>query len=120
MIAAQVVGNSSTINGDFNDGESVYRPGASAGYTGCPASGETAAHTLFPKWHCIANVLLNDEPNEKCNSLMNRTQTQQQNFGATEQLSAQANTCPGLSAGYGVLDLGANCGQRRASGSVCK
>ena len=94
--------NSSTINGDLNDdafSQSVYQPNADeraalagAGYTGYPASGANAVNTPYPRWRCIANVLLDSEPNEKCNGLMNRTQTRQQNFGATGQLSAQAST----------------------------
>ena len=30
-------------------------------------------NTPFPKWRCIANALLLDEPNEKCNGLINQT-----------------------------------------------
>lgn len=78
-------------------GESVYQPGAgeraalsAAGYAGFPARGESAANTPFPLWRCIANVLLNDEPNEKCNGLVNRTQTRQHNHGVAGQLSGQA------------------------------
>jgi outer membrane receptor protein involved in Fe transport len=84
-----------TLNGDINDDsltESIYQPGAAeqtaltdAGYTGFPTSGETAANTLFPKWRCIANILLNDEPNEKCNGLLNRSRTGQTEWGATGQ-----------------------------------
>ena len=33
----------------------------------------TPANTPFPFWRCIGNVLLNDEPAEKCNGLINRT-----------------------------------------------
>ena len=94
--------NSSTINGDLNDdafSQSVYQPNADeraalagAGYTGYPARGANAVNTPYPRWRCIANVLLDSEPNEKCNGLINRTQTRQQNFGATGQLSAQAST----------------------------
>ena len=40
-------------------------------------------------WRCIANVLLNDEPNEKCNGLLNRTNTSQRNYGLAGQVSAQ-------------------------------
>jgi outer membrane receptor protein involved in Fe transport len=85
-----------TLNGDLNDDaldQAVYQPGAAeraalaaAGYTGVPASGATAANTPFPSWRCIANVLLQDEPAEKCNGLLNRTDSRQQQFG----LSAQA------------------------------
>ncbi|MEQ1947525.1 MAG: TonB-dependent receptor [Bryobacteraceae bacterium] len=85
----------SSLNGDINEGsldQSVYQPGAAeraalaaAGYTGFPASGATATNTPFPFWRCIGNVLLNDEPGEKCNGLINRTFSQQRNFGAAGQ-----------------------------------
>jgi len=88
-----------TTNGDVNDealGESLYQPGAgersalaAAGYSGFPAGGASASNTPFPRWRCIANALLNDEPNEKCNGLVNRTDTRQRNYGAAGQLSAQ-------------------------------
>jgi outer membrane receptor protein involved in Fe transport len=84
-----------TFNGDINDdslGESMYQPNADerealaeAGYTGFPTSGETQANTPFPSWRCIANILLNDEPNEKCNGLLNRTHTDQQDAGVALQ-----------------------------------
>ena len=80
-----------TFNGDINDdslGGSLYQPNADelealdeAGYTGFPTSGETQANTPFPSWRCIANILLNDEPNEQCNGLLNRTHTDQQDAG---------------------------------------
>ncbi|MEP6720329.1 MAG: TonB-dependent receptor [Variovorax sp.] len=91
-----------TFNGDVNDeafGESVYQPGAgeraalrTAGFTGYPASGASASNTPFPQWRCIANALLNSEPNEKCSGLINRTETKQKNFGLAGQLSAEAMT----------------------------
>ncbi|WP_296945648.1 TonB-dependent receptor [uncultured Massilia sp.] len=84
-----------TLNGDMNDDafdQSVYQPGAAeraalaaAGYTGFPASGATAANTPFPYWRCIANVLLDDEPAEKCNGMLNRTSSRQRNAGASGQ-----------------------------------
>ena len=84
-----------TFNGDINDdslGESLYQPNADerealaeAGYTGFPTSGETQANTPFPAWRCIANILLNDEPNEKCNGLLNRTHTDQHDAGVALQ-----------------------------------
>jgi outer membrane receptor protein involved in Fe transport len=90
--------NTRTANGDLNEGaldQSVYQANAaeraaltSAGYTGFPASGATAANTPFPQWRCIANVLLNEEPNEKCNGLVNRTATTQTDGGLTLELSA--------------------------------
>ena len=72
-----------TLNGDINENsldQAIYQPSAAeraalaaAGYTGVPASGATAENTPFPSWRCIGNVLLNDEPAEKCNGLINRT-----------------------------------------------
>lgn len=86
-----------TLNGDINEeslGESLYQPNAAeraaltaAGYTGFPASGETQANTPFPRWRCIANILLNDEPNEKCNGLANRSSTRQREWGASFELT---------------------------------
>jgi len=84
-----------TLNGDLNDDsldQAVYQPGAAeraalaaAGYTGFPASGATAANTPFPSWRCIANVLLADEPAEKCNGLLNRTDSRQRQVGTSGQ-----------------------------------
>lgn len=88
---------SSSFNGDINEGsldQSVYQPSAAdraaltaAGYSGFPASGANAANTPFPSWRCIAQALQNDEPAEKCNGLINRTQTSQQNYGLSGQLT---------------------------------
>jgi outer membrane receptor protein involved in Fe transport len=87
----------STFNGDINVDsldQSLYQPNAAeqaalkaAGYTGFPTSGENASNTPFPYWRCIAQGLLNDEPGEKCNGLLNRTNSQQQNVGFTAQLA---------------------------------
>jgi outer membrane receptor protein involved in Fe transport len=84
-----------TLNGDLNDDsltESVYQPNAderaalaAAGFTGVPISGESAANTPFPAWRCIANVLLNAEPGETCDGLLNRTRTRQREAGASVQ-----------------------------------
>jgi outer membrane receptor protein involved in Fe transport len=92
--------HTSTLNGDVNDDsldQSLYQPTAAeraaltaAGYSGFPASGATAANTPFPYWRCIGQVLLNDEPGEKCDGLLNRTATQQQNYGASGQLTLRA------------------------------
>ena len=92
--------NTRTQNGDLNDdaiGESVYQPSAAeqaaltaAGYTGFPASGATAANTPFPKWRCIANILLNTEPNEKCDGIDTTTHTRQENYGLNLQLNWNA------------------------------
>jgi len=84
-----------TSSGDINADalqENIYQPSAAeqaalaaAGYSGYPTSGEIAANTPFPFWRCVANVLLNTEPNEKCNGILNRTQTSQQEHGLTGQ-----------------------------------
>ena len=84
-----------TLNADINENsldQSVYQPNAeertaltNAGYTGFPTSGESAANTPFPFWRCIGNVLLNDEPAEKCNGLINRSNSGQHNFGLSGQ-----------------------------------
>ncbi len=85
------------FNGDINEDsldQSVYQPTpaeqaalAAAGYTGFPTSGANASNTPFPSWRCIANVLLDDEPAELCNGLINRTATSQHNGGAFAQLT---------------------------------
>ena len=89
--------STSTYNGDVNEGaldQSVFQPSAAdqaalaaAGFSGYPASGATAANTPFPFWRCIAQVLQNDEPAANCNGLINRTQSTQQNYGVSGQLS---------------------------------
>jgi outer membrane receptor protein involved in Fe transport len=60
---------------------------SAAGYRGFPASGATTAHTPFPSWNCIAQSLQHDEPAEKCNGLINRSSSAQQNYGASGQLT---------------------------------
>ena len=89
--------NSATLNGDINEAsldQSVYQPSAAdraalaaAGYSGFPTSGATAANTPFPFWRCIAQALQKDAPAENCNGLINRTQTAQQNYGLSGQLT---------------------------------
>ena len=96
---------SATFNGDVNDdslGESLYQPNvaeraalAAAGYTGVPVAGETQANTPFPRFRCIANVLLNIEPNEKCDGLANRSATRQREWGGTAELAWQTGGLAG-------------------------
>lgn len=86
-----------TFNGDLNDDsldQVVYQPNAAeraaltaAGYSGFRTAGESALNTPFPKWRCIANGLLQDEPAEKCNGLINRTSTRQSQGGFTLQFT---------------------------------
>jgi outer membrane receptor protein involved in Fe transport len=88
-----------TLNGDINEDsldQSVYqlstadiRALSAAGYTGFPTSGAISANTPFPSWRCIAQVLQGDEPGEKCNGLLNRTSTRQDNYGVSGQIDAR-------------------------------
>lgn len=85
------------FNGDGNEDsldQSLYQPSAAeiraltaAGYTGFPLSGANASNTPFPFWRCIGQVLLQDEPGEKCNGLLNRGRTRQHNYGLSGQVS---------------------------------
>ncbi len=93
----------STVNGDINDGsldQNTYLRGTGSngnanrtwltnhGYAGqFPTYAENAANTPFPYWACIAQAGQNDEPGEKCNGLINRTQTTQENYGVTGQFT---------------------------------
>ena len=89
--------HTNTLNGDLNEDsldQAIYQPTpaeqaalAAAGYTGYPTSGANASNTPFPFWRCIANVLLEDEPAEKCNGLINRSDILQHNGGASGQLT---------------------------------
>src|SRR5262249_7096855 len=89
-----------TLNGDINDdslGEALYQPNAAeraaltaGGFTGFPTAGETQDNTPFPQWRCIANILTNEEPNEKCNGLLNRTRTRQHDAGFSAQTTLTA------------------------------
>ena len=83
---------SHTLNGDVNDGaldQNLYLRAtpanlaalAAAGYSGMPVANETATNTAFPMWNCLLNAASNDEPNEKCSGLLNRTATRQQAWG---------------------------------------
>lgn len=111
---------SRTFNGDINEdafGENIYQPSAAeraalsaGGYASFPVSGEAQANTPFPKWRCIANVLLNSEPNEKCNGLINRSATNQFEWGATGEIAFRS----ALSAGENIFTLGLTYAHSRA------
>jgi outer membrane receptor protein involved in Fe transport len=84
-----------TVNGNLNTGsldQQIYQPNAAdqaalkaAGYTGYPVGGATSANTPYPKWRCIAQALLRDEPAEKCNGLTNHSLEAQNNYGFAGQ-----------------------------------
>ncbi len=92
-----------TLNGDLNNdtlNQATYLTGtgnngsvdrtwlSTHGYAGqFPATAESAANTPFPFWRCIAQIGLNSEPGEKCNGLLNRSSTDQQNYGLSGQFT---------------------------------
>ena len=94
-----------TFNGDIDDdslGENLYQPNAAeraaltrAGITGFPLAGETQGNTPFPRFRCIANALLNTEPNEKCNGLANRSANLQREWGGTAELTLRSDILAG-------------------------
>ena len=84
------------LNTDSLD-ESVYQPTAAdqaalaaAGYTGFPTSGANASNTPFPYWRCIAQGLQFAEPIEKCDAIIIRSFTKQNNYGISGQLTWSA------------------------------
>lgn len=102
-----------TVNGDINEDaldQQVYQPNATeraalaaAGYGTVPATGVNASNTPFPSLRCIANVLLNDEPAEQCNGLINRTRSNQHNAGIAGQVTDRR----AVGAGTNLLTAGA-------------
>ena len=89
--------NTDTLNGDINENsldQSVYQPSAPeqaallrAGYITAPVVGANASNTPFPYLRCVGNVLLNDEPAETCNGLINRGESDQRNGGISGQIT---------------------------------
>jgi outer membrane receptor protein involved in Fe transport len=92
--------NTDTLNGDINEAsldQAMYQPTVAeqaalfaAGYITTPVIGANASNTPFPYLRCVANVLLNDEPGEKCNGLINRGQSDQLNGGLSGQITLRA------------------------------
>lgn len=90
-----------TFNADINEGsldQSLYQPGAAEraalaafGITNVPTAGLNASNTPFPFLRCIANGLINDEPAEKCNGLLNTARSQQHNAGFSAQMTRLAS-----------------------------
>jgi outer membrane receptor protein involved in Fe transport len=86
-----------TINPNLNTNsldESVYQPTAAditalaaAGYSGFPTSGANASNTPFPYWRCIAQALQFSEPIEKCDGVIIRSATKQNNYGISGQFT---------------------------------
>ncbi|MGG9016205.1 hypothetical protein ACQ9A5_25680, partial [Escherichia coli] len=78
--------------------------------TGFPLSGETQGNTPFPRYRCIAEALLDTEPNEKCNGLINRSATDQREWGASMEATLTA-TFAGL---HQTLTFGASYSDSQA------
>ena len=86
-----------TVNPNLNTNsldEALYQPTAAdqaalaaAGYAGFPTSGANASNTPFPYWRCIAQALQFSEPVEKCNGVIIRSFTKQNNYGLSGQLT---------------------------------
>ncbi len=85
------------VNPNYNNdasGNSVYQPNTAeqaalkaAGYTGYPTSGATVANTPFPFWRCIANVLLKNDPDERCDGDTVYSKERQNDYGLSAQLT---------------------------------
>jgi len=93
--------NSNTLNGDLNVnslGEKVYGFNSAEGNwlrgqqllsANSPLNQTPSSQGLgFPSLRCLAQAGLNTEPNEKCDALINRTQTQQKSLGLNAQINA--------------------------------
>lgn len=86
-----------TLNGDINEeslDQSLYALTAEdrttlrdAGYQNLPLADPTPATDPFPFWPCLAHSIRRDEPAEKCNGLINRTNARQTNYGVSGQVT---------------------------------
>jgi outer membrane receptor protein involved in Fe transport len=93
-------GINANLNTDSFD-ESVYQPSAKeqatltgAGYTGFPTSGASAANTPFPKWRCIAEALIDGDPDERCNGIDIDSTEIQNDYGLSGQTTWSSS--PGI------------------------
>jgi len=85
------------VNPNYNNdasGNNILQPNAleqaaltAAGYTGFPVSGATVANTPFPKWRCIANALLQADPDERCDADTVYSRERQNDYGASAQFT---------------------------------
>jgi len=89
-----------TFNGDINENaldQAVYglsnadKTALQEAGIPYPAHTLNAANTPSPSLRCIAQGLQNDEPGEKCNGLLNRTSTNQENWGTALQAVLDGN-----------------------------
>lgn len=95
--------NSNTTNADLNTnalGEKVYGFNSAEGnwlidqHVLSQGSSNTSTPSAqgngMPYLRCLAQAGLNTEPNEKCDALINRTQSEQKSFGLNAQLNSSA------------------------------
>ena len=85
------------VNPNYNNdatGDNVYQPNAAeqaalaaAGYTGFPTSGATVSNTPFPKWRCIANALLQNNPDGFCDGDTVYSLERQNDYGTSAQFT---------------------------------
>jgi len=101
--------HTATTNGDLNEealGESLYYTGQTADKNWLLAhaynpviessNSRTSSAFAFPSLRCIAQAGTNAEPNEKCTGIITNTNTRQQNYGLSAQLSSSSKL-----SGYG-------------------
>jgi outer membrane receptor protein involved in Fe transport len=85
------------VNPNYNNdaaGNNIWQPNAAeqaaltaAGYTGFPTSGANAANTPFPKWRCIANALMLNDPDERCDGDTVYSLERQNDYGFSAQMT---------------------------------
>jgi outer membrane receptor protein involved in Fe transport len=85
------------VNPNYNNdayGYDISQPTAAeqaaltaAGYTGFPTSGATAANTPFPKWRCIANALMANDPDQTCDGDTVYSLERQNDYGFSAQIT---------------------------------
>jgi outer membrane receptor protein involved in Fe transport len=61
-----------------------------AGYTGFPTSGANSTNTPFPKWPCIAQVLLQADPDSTCSAITFYSKEVQNEYGASGQITRRS------------------------------
>lgn len=90
------------INGNANTDAltgSVYQPGAedqaalaARGYTGFPAAGAGVSNTPFPKWPCIAQVLLQGDIDTACDAITFYSKEVQNDYGFSGQFTKRSGS----------------------------
>jgi outer membrane receptor protein involved in Fe transport len=80
-----------------------------AGYTGIPTYTQTAANTPFPKWSCIAEALIDNDVDSRCNGIDIYSREIQSDYGFSGQLTWKTNPVWGKkSIGVNQFAIGAS------------